>query len=87
MTIGLTITVCILFSGPLTGGSFNPALSFGPELILLDFPKYHWIYWLGPIGGGLWAVILYYLANHEVFTREIETKRLQGVSEASSYVN
>ena len=29
-----------------TGGSLNPARSFGPSVVLHDFETYHWIYWL-----------------------------------------
>lgn len=34
-----------------TGGSLNPARTFGPDLIALDFGYTHWIYWLGPLLG------------------------------------
>jgi hypothetical protein len=38
-----------------TGGSLNPARSFGPDVILHTFSTYHWIYWVGPILGSLLA--------------------------------
>lgn len=38
-----------------TGGSLNPARSFGPDVILHDFNWYHWIYWLGPALGAVLA--------------------------------
>lgn len=31
-----------------TGGSLNPARSFGPSVAGTWFPGYHWIYWVGP---------------------------------------
>lgn len=34
-----------------TGGSLNPARTFGPDLIALDFGATHWIYWVGPLLG------------------------------------
>lgn len=34
-----------------TGGSLNPARTFGPDLIAMDFGANHWIYWLGPLLG------------------------------------
>jgi aquaporin related protein len=44
-----------------TGGSLNPARSFGPDVVLGSFDGYHWIYWLGPLLGALLAVIFYRL--------------------------
>ena len=38
-----------------TGGSLNPARSFGPEVAARSFYSYHWIYWLGPALGALLA--------------------------------
>ncbi|KAI4118744.1 MAG: hypothetical protein LQ345_001263 [Seirophora villosa] len=38
-----------------TGGSVNPARSFGPSVVLHSFYKYDWIYWLGPVFGALLA--------------------------------
>lgn len=36
-----------------TGGSLNPARSFGPAAVNRNFEGYHWIYWLGPLLGAL----------------------------------
>jgi aquaporin related protein len=44
-----------------TGGSLNPARSFGPDVIHGTFDSYHWIYWVGPILGALLAVVFYRL--------------------------
>lgn len=38
-----------------TGGSLNPARSFGPCVANSYFPPEHWIYWLGPLLGSLIA--------------------------------
>lgn len=38
-----------------TGGSVNPARSFGPSVVSHQFHSYHWIYWVGPILGSLLA--------------------------------
>jgi aquaporin TIP len=56
--IGLTIAAEILAIGPLTGGSMNPARSFGPALISHNFVG-QFVYWLGPITGGIVAAMLY----------------------------
>ncbi|BGP30655.1 hypothetical protein JCM10296v2_002412 [Rhodotorula toruloides] len=42
-----------------TGGSLNPARTFGPCVVLKDFTRYHWIYWLGPVLGATIAAGFY----------------------------
>lgn len=57
LAIGLTITMDILLGGPLTGAAMNPARHFGPALVQNEW-KDTWLYWLGPITGGLAASIV-----------------------------
>ncbi|KAK4693818.1 hypothetical protein P7C71_g3646, partial [Lecanoromycetidae sp. Uapishka_2] len=57
--IGLSLFVAELTGVFYTGGSLNPARSFGPSVILHSFFHYHWIYWLGPILGALLASAFY----------------------------
>ncbi len=56
--VGLALTLGILFAGPLTGGSANPARSFGPELITGNFANWY-VYWIGPIIGAVLAALIY----------------------------
>lgn len=44
-----------------TGGSLNPARSFGPAVVTGRFEGYHWIYWIGPFLGTLTAYAFYEL--------------------------
>ncbi|GER48327.1 aquaporin TIP2-1 [Striga asiatica] len=57
IAIGFIVGANILAAGPFSGGSMNPARSFGPAVASGDFSG-HWIYWIGPlIGGGLAGLI------------------------------
>jgi len=51
------MSAIVLFCGPITGGSFNPARSFGPVVIGGRW-SYHWVYWVGPTLGSVVAVLL-----------------------------
>ncbi|MQA62891.1 MAG: aquaporin [Actinophytocola sp.] len=62
--IGLAVAVAILVTGPLTGGSLNPARTFGPNLAAslwggsapwADFA----LYWIGPLLGAAIAAGVY----------------------------
>ncbi|MEY2480812.1 MAG: aquaporin [Verrucomicrobiota bacterium] len=56
--IGATITLDILFGGPLTGAAMNPARVFGPALAV-GFWKAHYVYWIGPLVGGALGGFVY----------------------------
>ena len=47
-------------SGPLTGGVANPARHLGPATYAgAAFMGKVWLYWLGPVAGGVVAGLLY----------------------------
>jgi MIP family channel proteins len=56
--IGLTLWMCVLAGGPLTGAALNPARAFGPALV-----SGFWVgqiaYWVGPILGAVVAMQVY----------------------------
>ncbi|CAI9757616.1 unnamed protein product [Fraxinus pennsylvanica] len=57
IAIGFIVGANILAAGPFSGGSMNPARSFGPAVASGDFAG-NWIYWVGPlIGGGLAGLV------------------------------
>lgn len=60
LAIGLTVVINVLIGGAMTGGSMNPARSFGPALVgggaaLADY----WVYVVGPVSGAAIAAVLY----------------------------
>ncbi|CAN9211246.1 unnamed protein product [Alternaria alternata] len=59
--IGLALFIAELAGVYFTGGSLNPARSFGPAVVTGVWPGHHWIYWLGPLLGAILAVIFYRL--------------------------
>ncbi|GMU36322.1 MAG: aquaporin [Phycisphaerae bacterium] len=61
--IGLSVAICILLGGPITGGAMNPARTIGTLIgggsATSHLWSQHWVYWVGPIAGGLLAAFLY----------------------------
>jgi aquaporin Z len=53
--VGGYIALAGLWGSPISGASMNPARTFGPTLVSLDFNSY-WVYVAGPIAGAVIAV-------------------------------
>lgn len=70
--IGLTYSAVLLFAIPFSGGSINPARSFGPALVGGVW-THHWVYWFGPILGGVLGAVIYEL----VFSTQSSVDRLK----------
>jgi aquaporin Z len=60
LAVGGYIALAGLWASPVSTASMNPARSFGPDLVLLNFSHY-WVYVAGPIAGALLAVGVAYL--------------------------
>ncbi len=58
LAIGLTITMDILFGGPLTGAAMNPSRAFGPQLVG-DHWANGWVWYAGPAAGAAIAALAY----------------------------
>lgn len=57
--IGLALFVAELVGVYYTGGSLNPARSLGPCIVTGSFDPEHWIYWVGPLIGCIFAIAFY----------------------------
>ncbi|CAJ1074953.1 aquaporin-8b isoform X1 [Xyrichtys novacula] len=55
--VGCTVIFTILAGGDVSGTCMNPARAFGPAVVS-NYWTHHWLYWVGPIVGGLIAAIL-----------------------------
>jgi MIP family channel proteins len=60
LAIGFTITLDILMGGVFTGAAMNPARAFGPQLVGDHWTK-AWVWYVGPLAGGVIAASLYEL--------------------------
>ena len=62
IVIGIYVSIMIFMLGTVSGGSINPARSFGPAVlsgILFNERYYQWIYWVAPILGGALGAMAY----------------------------
>lgn len=68
-SIGGMIFLLHLVGVPLTGASMNPARTLGPALASGSW-EFHWIYWVGPIIGGIIAGLI----MNYVFVKKAEAE-------------
>ena len=62
VVIGIYVSIMIFMLATVSGGSINPARSFGPAVlsgILFKGQYYQWIYWIAPILGGSLGALSY----------------------------
>ncbi|KXL46409.1 MAG: hypothetical protein FE78DRAFT_115380, partial [Acidomyces sp. 'richmondensis'] len=59
--IGLTLFSLQLLLTAWTGCSVNPSRSLGPAAISGHFVSYFWVYWVGPLCGGMLSVVYFLL--------------------------
>ena len=70
--IGAVVGLSVLWAGPVTGASMNPARSIAPALVSLDFSSL-WIYVAGPVIGAAISVITFRIV-HKPLTSGYERK-------------
>ncbi|CAL9180797.1 unnamed protein product, partial [Musa hybrid cultivar] len=69
LVVGATVLVNVLFAGPISGASMNPARSLGPAIIANRWEGL-WVYIVGPICGtvlGAWAYNLIRFTDRPLF--------------------
>jgi aquaporin Z len=64
IAVGSTVAFDVFFGGPISGASMNPARTFGPAVLNLDFEYFH-IYVIAPVIGGLLALFTFYLVKEK----------------------
>ncbi|KAG5262521.1 hypothetical protein AALO_G00276020 [Alosa alosa] len=52
--VGCTVIINILAGGDVSGTCLNPARALGPA-VMAGYWSYHWVYWIGPLSGGILA--------------------------------
>ena len=72
LRFGFTVTFIHLFLSPVVGNcGINPARSFGVSLVTGEWSIYHWVFWIGPILGGILGGLLYRILAEDK-TRETQ---------------
>ncbi|KAH7054769.1 aquaporin-like protein [Linnemannia elongata] len=85
LPIGFTLFSCHLFAVRYTNASINPARAFATSLVSRHFTSDHWIYWLGPFGGGILAAGLYmFFCHFDIDTVRAEAQRQTEVAACPS---
>jgi glycerol uptake facilitator-like aquaporin len=65
VAVGFTLGFNVILGGSISGGSLNPARSFGPALVIGNF-DFQWIYWIARILGGIIAAVLYRVLHKDL---------------------
>ncbi|KAK9714509.1 hypothetical protein RND81_06G099800 [Saponaria officinalis] len=60
LAVGATILLNVMFAGPISGASMNPARSIGPAIVSSHY-KGLWIYIVGPMAGAICGALVYNL--------------------------
>ncbi len=87
--IGMTLALSIMVGGPFTGGSLNPARTFGPAIFSqpsLTSPFTYMIYLFGPLIGATFAVLLYNFFESSDEVEEEEEVVVEAVVEEAPVV-
>ena len=70
VAIGLVFLFGVLVGTPISGGALNPARVFGPAIASGHFDN-HFVWWFGPVIGGIVAGLLY----DKIFSEKVGGKK------------
>lgn len=71
--VGLSVFMCHIVGAPIDGTSINPARSFAASIVSGKWAN-HWIFWFGPLIGGVFAYMIYMTCK--IFTSESQGELL-----------
>ncbi|KAH7577422.1 hypothetical protein JRO89_XS01G0249100 [Xanthoceras sorbifolium] len=80
ITVGSTVLLNVMFAGPISGASMNPARSLGPAIVSKQY-KGIWIYMVAPILGAVCGAWVYNMLRKEsstLLTLEVKWKVEKG---------
>ncbi|XP_044496756.1 aquaporin NIP1-2-like [Mangifera indica] len=63
LTVGATVLLNVMFAGPISGASMNPARSLGPAIVSNQY-KGIWIYLIAPVLGAIAGAWMYNTVRH-----------------------
>ncbi|KAK4259531.1 hypothetical protein QN277_005854 [Acacia crassicarpa] len=76
LAVGSTMLLNVMFAGPVTGASMNPARSLGPAIVWHKY-KAIWVYVTAPVAGAVTGAWVYNIMVHK-------TKPIQVITKASN---
>ncbi len=74
LAIGLVVLFGVLIGGPISGGVMNPARALGPAIASGQF-THHYVWWIGPVLGGIVAALLYDFVFSEKEVKVVSTRK------------
>ncbi|KAL3520138.1 hypothetical protein ACH5RR_018287 [Cinchona calisaya] len=78
LAVGATVLLNVMFAGPISGASMNPARSLGPAIVSNNY-KSLWVYILGPIAGAIAGAWVYNIIR-------LTDKPLREISKRGSFL-
>ncbi|CCH62492.1 hypothetical protein TBLA_0H02060 [Henningerozyma blattae CBS 6284] len=75
LPIGFVLFAMHIWMLAYDGCGINPARALGSAVAKRYFPHYHWIYWIGPLSGSIFAALLWWILQWLDYTKYIEAEK------------